>query len=90
MCDKYFLVIYGPRRHRTGLALVDVNSHCKMMSVMALGGVTSFCCLRDVTNTCKLMRNSSTRVNVGTFGHSRVQLSLGTRHVVQCNVSNDI
>ena len=31
-----------------------------------------------------------TRVNVGTFGHSRVQLLLGTRHVVQYIVSNDI
>ena len=30
------------------------------------------------------------RVNVGTFGHSRVQLFLGTWHVVQCNISNDI
>ena len=32
----------------------------------------------------------SVRVNVGTFGHSRVQLFLGTGLVVQCNVSNDI
>ena len=31
-----------------------------------------------------------TRVNVGTFGHSRVKLFLSTCHVVQCNVSNDI
>ena len=31
-----------------------------MMSVMALEGVTSFCHLKDVTNTCKHMRNSPT------------------------------
>ena len=34
--------------------------------------------------------SKATRVNVGTFGHSRVQLFLGTHHAVQCNVSNDI
>ena len=33
------------------------------------------------------MLQLAARVNVGTFGHSRVQLILGTRHVIQCNVS---
>ena len=37
-----------------------------------------------------LIFTTAVRVNVGTFGHSRVQLLLGTRHVVQYNVSNDI
>ena len=31
-----------------------------MMSVMAMDGVTSFLSLKDVTNTCKRMRNSPT------------------------------
>ena len=35
--------------------LADVNCYCKMMSVMALDGVTSFLRLKDVTNTCKHM-----------------------------------
>ena len=30
------------------------------------------------------------RVKVGTFGHSHNQLFLGTRHIKQCNFSNDI
>ena len=33
--------------------LADVNCHCKMQSVMALDGVTSFWSLKDITNTCK-------------------------------------
>ena len=41
-------------------ALADVNCHCKMMSVMALEGVTSFLYLKDITNTCKRMRHSPT------------------------------
>ena len=38
--------------------VADVNCYCRMTSVMALDGVTSFCRLKDVTNTCKHMRNS--------------------------------
>ena len=49
--------------------LADVICYCKMMSFMALGGVTSFLCLKDITNTCKLMRHSLT---IG--GNSSVQL----------------
>ena len=41
-------------------ALTDVNRHGKMTSVMALDGVNSFWGLKDVSNTCKRMRNSPT------------------------------
>ena len=41
-------------------ALADVNCYCKMMSVVALDGVTSFLRLNDITNTCKHMLHSST------------------------------
>ena len=40
--------------------LADVIYCCKMTSVMALDGVTSFLRLKDVTNTCKCMRHSPT------------------------------
>ena len=38
--------------------LADVFCQLKMASFMALDGVTSFLCLKDVTNTCKHMRHS--------------------------------
>ena len=41
-------------------ALADVNCYCKMMSVVELDGVTSFLCLKDVTYSCKRMRQSQT------------------------------
>ena len=36
--------------------LTDVSCHCKMTE----DGVTSFCRLKDITNTCECMRNSPT------------------------------
>ena len=39
---------------------VDIICYCKMTSVMALDGVTSFSCLKDVTITCKHMLRSPT------------------------------
>ena len=48
--------------------LADVICHCKMMSVMVLDVVTSFLCLKVVTNTCKRMGHSPT---IG--GNSSVQ-----------------
>ena len=41
-------------------ALADVNCYCKMTSVMALDGVTSFLRLKDVIDICKRMRHSLT------------------------------
>ena len=41
-------------------ALAGVNCYCEMTSDMALGGVTSFLRLKDVTNTCKRMQHSPT------------------------------
>ena len=41
-------------------ALINVNRHNKMMSVMTLEDVTSFLHMKDVTNSCKRMRNSPT------------------------------
>ena len=41
-------------------ALGDVICYCKMTSVMALDGVTSFIRLKDVTSTCNRIRHSST------------------------------
>ena len=38
----------------------DVIYYCKMMSGMALDGVTLFLHLKDVTNTCKPMRHCPT------------------------------
>ena len=38
--------------------LADVICYWKMMSFMALYGVTSFLRLKDVTNTCKYMQRS--------------------------------
>ena len=40
--------------------LAYINCHCKMTSVLALDGVTWFWHLKDVTNTCKHVRNSPT------------------------------
>ena len=40
--------------------LADINCHSKMTSVMALDSVTLFLRLKDVTNTCKCIRNSPT------------------------------
>ena len=39
-------------------ALADVICYCKMMSVMALDGVTSFLFAKDVKNTSKCMWHS--------------------------------
>ena len=36
--------------------LANVNCYCKMMSVMALDGVTSFLPLKEDTYSCKRMR----------------------------------
>ena len=41
-------------------ALADVICYCKMTSVMALDGVTSFLRWKDVTYTCKYMRHNPT------------------------------
>ena len=41
-------------------SLVDVICYCKMTSVMALDGVTSFLRWKDVTYTCKYMRHNPT------------------------------
>ena len=41
-------------------ALADVNCYCKMTSVGALDGVTSFLRLKDATYSCKRMRHSPT------------------------------
>ena len=41
-------------------ALADVSCYRKMTSFVALDGVMSFLCLKDVTNTCKLIRHSPT------------------------------
>ena len=41
-------------------ALGDIIYCCQMTPVMALDGVTSFLCLKDVTNTFKCMRHSPT------------------------------
>ena len=38
--------------------LADVTWYWKMTSIMALGGVTSFLRLKDITNTGKRMRPS--------------------------------
>ena len=40
--------------------IADVIDYCKMTSVMAVDGVTSFLRLKDVTNTCKCIRHSPT------------------------------
>ena len=40
--------------------LADVICYCKMTSVVALDGVTSFLPLKVITNTCKGMRHSPT------------------------------
>ena len=40
--------------------LADFFCYCKVMSVMALDSVTSFSCLKEVTNTSKRMRHSPT------------------------------
>ena len=38
-------------------ALADVNCDCKMMSIMALDGVTSFLQLKDVTYSCNIQHS---------------------------------
>ena len=40
--------------------LADVICCCKIMSAMALEGVTAFLCLKEVTNTSKRMQHSPT------------------------------
>ena len=45
---------------RAKCELVDVNCYCKMTSIVALDGVTSFVRLKDVTYSCKRMRHSTT------------------------------
>ena len=40
--------------------LADVNCYCKMMTVVALDGVTSFLHIKNVTYSCEGMRNSPT------------------------------
>ena len=46
-------VMYQTIIHSFGRALADVNCYCKMTSVMALDGVTSFSRKNDVSNACK-------------------------------------
>ena len=41
-------------------ALADVNFYCKMTSVVAVDGVTSFLRMKDVTYSCKRMLYSPT------------------------------
>ena len=41
-------------------ALVDINCYCKMMSVVALDGVTSFLHFKYATYSCKRIRHSPT------------------------------
>ena len=48
--------------------LADINCYCKMTSVMALDGVTSFLRFKYATYSCKRMRHSPT---IG--GNSSVQ-----------------
>ena len=40
--------------------LADINGYSKMTPVIVLDGVTSFLCLKYVTNTCKRIRHSPT------------------------------
>ena len=40
--------------------LADVNCCCKMTSIVAVDGVTSLFCLKDVAYSCKRMRHSPT------------------------------
>ena len=53
-------VIYTVLKARGKRALADVNSNCKVTSVMALDGVTSSLRLEDVTNICKRMQHRPT------------------------------
>ena len=48
--------------------IADVICYWEMTSCMTLDGVTSFFCLKDVTNTCKRMRRG---LSIG--GSSSVQ-----------------
>ena len=48
---KTIYIFESSRKH----AQADIICYWKMTSVMALDGVTSFSCLKDVTNTSKRM-----------------------------------
>ena len=47
----YQTIIVTVLKARGNRALADVNSYCKMTSVVALDGVTSFLSLKDVTQS---------------------------------------
>ena len=57
--------------------LGDFNYFYKMMSVMALDGVTSFLCLKVITNARKCMRHSQSFL--GRLKTTYVYTKLGVR-----------
>ena len=53
-------MIFTVLKARGKRALADVICYCKMASIIALDGVTSFLRLKDLTNTCKRMQHIPT------------------------------
>ena len=54
-------------------ALADINCYCKMTSIVALDGVTSFLRLKDVTYSCKRMRHSPTIGRISSFNGGKLE-----------------
>ena len=61
--------------------LADVIYYCKMMSVMAIDGVTSFLRLKDITNTCKHMGHIPTISGNSSVQWRKVGKKLNTSNV---------